>query len=186
MESALAAAVMAIPARNSSPFAVVSPERTFFVTSSIFEKRRLLQSDRSAQLFLQVLYDYRDQKKFRLHDFVVMPDHFHLLITVGADSSIERAVQFIKGGFAYRAGKELGFLAPVRQKGFSEVRVLDESTCTTIREYIRQNPVRRNLASTPEEYRFSSAFGGFELDALPQRLKPFLSCFPGGAPEGAP
>jgi putative transposase len=34
-----------------------------------------------------------------------MPDHFHILMTLGREISIERAVQFIKGGFAFRAGK---------------------------------------------------------------------------------
>jgi hypothetical protein len=54
-----------------------------------------------------------------------MPDHFHLLITVGSVISVEKAVQFIKGGFAFRAGRELGFSAPVWQRGFSEIRVSD-------------------------------------------------------------
>lgn len=61
---------------------------------------------------MNVLYDYRKQKKFRLHEFVVMPDHFHILLTVESDSTIERVVQYIKGGFAFRAGRELGFHAP--------------------------------------------------------------------------
>src|SRR5713226_284703 len=107
---------MAIPLRHSNPLHVIAGARTFFVTSSISGKRNLLQSDRSAGLFIRVLYDYRTQRKFRLHEFVVMPDHFHALLTVECDMSIERALQFIKGGFAFRAGRELGFSAPVWQK----------------------------------------------------------------------
>jgi len=72
--------------------------RTFFVTSSIAGKRNLLQSDRSARLLVDVLYQYRSQGKYLLRDFVVMPDHFHVLVTGGQDISIERAVQLIKGG----------------------------------------------------------------------------------------
>ena len=90
----------------------------FFVTSSIADKRKLLQSDRSAGLFIRTLYEYRAEGKFRLHEYVVMPDHFHVLLTVDAGMSVERAVQFIKGGFAFRAGKELGMRSPVWQKGF--------------------------------------------------------------------
>jgi len=99
---------MAIPIRHSNSSHIVADARTFFVTSSIAEKRNLLQSDRSARLFIRVLYDYRAQGKFRLHEFVVMPDHFHLLLTVGGDLTIEQAVQFIKGGFAFRAGRDSG------------------------------------------------------------------------------
>ena len=121
---------------------------------------------------MRVLYDYRDQNKFRLHEFVVMPDHFHALITVECDITIERAVQFIKGGFAFRAGREFGFSAPIWQKGFSEVRVLDAEAYLRTSGYIRNNPVAGQLADVAEAYPYSSAYPEFELDPVPQGLKP--------------
>jgi putative transposase len=163
---------MSIPRRHSDPARAVAYQRTFFVTSSIFGKRSLLQSMRAAKLLVEVLYDYRTQGRYLLHEFAIMPDHFHLLITVGSNITIERAVQFIKGGFAFRAGRELGFCAPVWQRGFSEIRILDAPTFLKTRAYIHANPVKRGLAAAPAEYEFSSARSGFELDAPPQWLKP--------------
>ncbi len=163
---------MSIPPRRAEPEQISSNARTFFVTSSTWDKRNLLQSDRAAGLFLKVLYECRVQGKFRLHEFVVMPDHFHLLITVGSEISVEKAVQFIKGGFAFRAGKELGMKAPFWQKGFSEVRILDSPAYAQVREYIHGNPVKHRLVLTPDQYPFSSAHSGFELDPPPQGLKP--------------
>lgn len=158
---------MAIPARNSPPSHIAASARMFFVTSSIAEKRNLLQSDRAAKLFIAVLYDYRSQSKFRLHEFVVMPDHFHAVITVGCGLSIERAMQFIKGGFAFRAGRAFGFKAPVWQRGFSEVRIMDERAFENVRSYIHSNPVARNLVLNPEDFPYSSAFPDYELDPGP-------------------
>ncbi len=163
---------MAIPARHSDSDCIAATSRTFFVTSSTWGKRSLLQSQRAASLFIEVFYKYRLQGKFRLHEFVVMPDHFHMLITVDADLSIERAVQFIKGGFAHRAGKELGFRSPVWQKGFSEVRVLTSAQYSRIRDYIRGNPVARHLVEDAADFPYSSTHAGFELDLPPQGLKP--------------
>jgi putative transposase len=163
---------MAIPIRHADPAHVTAGARTFFVTSSISGKRNLLQSDRSAGLFVCVLYGYRAQRKFRLHEFVVMPDHFHLLVTVECDLTIERAVQFVKGGFAFRAGKELGFRSPVWQKGFSEVRILEAGAFLRTAEYIRNNPVARYLVANAAQYPYSSAHLGFDLDPAPQGLKP--------------
>jgi putative transposase len=177
---------MAIPIRNSDPSHAVAGVRTFFVTSSIAEKRNLLQSDRSAGLFVRVLYDYRAQRKFRLHEFVVMPDHFHLLLTVGCDLTVERAVQFIKGGFAFRAGRELGFMAPVWQKGFSEIRILDVEAFQRAGEYIRNNPVTRHLVSEAAEFPHSSAHIGFELDPVPQGLKPVNVAYRSGIAKAMP
>ncbi len=163
---------MAIPLRHADPARATAGSRTFFVTSSIAGKRTLLQSDRAAGLFVRVLYDYRAQKKFRLHEFVVMPDHFHVLLTVESEMTIERAVQFIKGGFAFRAGRELGFRAPVWQKGFSEMRILDAQAFEHAAEYIRKNPVVQGLVGEAAQYPYSSAYPGFELDPAPQGLKP--------------
>ena len=173
----VSAAAMSIPDRHASPENVAAGARTFFVTSSTWGRRHLLQSERSAPLFIRVLYEYRAQRRYRLHEFVVMPDHFHLLITTGADTTIERAVQFVKGGFAFRAGRELGMRAPVWQKGFSDARISDAVALARARDYIHRNLVARALATSPEAYPYSSAHHssahpGFEFDPPPPRLKP--------------
>jgi putative transposase len=168
---------MSIPIRNADRSHVIASVRTFFVTSSTWGKRGLLQSARAAGLMIDVLYHYREQRKYLLHEFVIMPDHFHVLITVGAEMTVEKAVQFIKGGFAFRAGRELGFRAPVWQKGFSEIRVNEREAFRKIREYIHTNPVQRFLVMVSADYPYSSAHSGFELGTPPQRLK--------ALPEGA-
>jgi putative transposase len=93
---------MAKPARNAHPDTILSPARTFFATTKTSQGRPLLQSERNAALMIDVLRSYVAAGRFRLHDFVVMPDHVHVLMTVGADMTIEKAMQFIKGGFSYR------------------------------------------------------------------------------------
>ena len=60
-----------------------------------------------AELFLDTLQRYREQHKFLLHEFVLMPDHFHLLLTPAPEVPMEKAVQLIKGGFSFRVKKEL-------------------------------------------------------------------------------
>lgn len=162
---------MATPTRRADPSRIKAGARTFFVTSSTWGKQNLLQSDRAAGLFVRVLYDYRAQNKFRLHEFVVMPDHFHLLLTVESEMTIERAVQFIKGGFSFRAGKELGMRSPVWQKGFSEVRISDAEAFQQVRNYIRNNPVMRRLVADAADYQWSSAHPGFELDPVPSGIE---------------
>ena len=68
-----------------------------------------MQTDRMAALFIEVIRCYMRAGKFRVHEFVVMPNHVHLLMTVGADMSIEKTMQLIKGNFSFRARTELEF-----------------------------------------------------------------------------
>jgi putative transposase len=126
-----------------------------------------------AGLFVEVLFHYRSQGKYLLHEFVVMPDHFHLLIT--PVETLERAVQLVKGGFFYRARKELNFTGEIWQPSYYDRRVRDLEEYFAFRDYIRRNPMKRGLAQLPEGFVYSSAAPGFQLDGLPQRLKP-LSC----------
>ncbi len=114
--------------------------------------RALLQSERNAMLFIDVLRSYVAARKLQVHDFVVMPDHVHLLITVDGDMSIEKAVQFIKGGFSYRLKKQSGYSGEVWQRGFSEVRVDDRENFLRHRDYIAQNPVKRGLVDSPDKF----------------------------------
>ena len=93
-----------------------------------------------------------------IHDFVVMPDHVHILLTLPGDLKVEKAMQLIKGGFSFRVGRELGFPGEVWQRGFTDVVVADELSQARLRASIDQNPVRAGLASSGEEYPFGSAF----------------------------
>ena len=130
----------------------MSPLRTFFVSTKTSMGRALLQSERNATLLIDVLRSYVKAGKFELHDFVVMPDHLHLLITVQGGMTIERAMQLIKGGFSFRLRSEFGYLGEVWQRGFSEVRVYDRKSFLRYRLYIAQNPVKRGLADEAEKF----------------------------------
>jgi putative transposase len=153
------------------------------VTTETWNRRALFRAQPWARLFMDTLYHYRGSA-CQLHEFVVMPDHIHVLITPVA--SLEKAVQFIKGGFSYRAKKELGSNLEVWQMGFSDHRIRDAKDYAEHVHYIRQNPARKRLVEKPAQYAFSSAFPGFELDDVPQGLKPQCSAELSGAPEGAP
>ncbi len=120
--------------------------------------RALLQSERNAVLLIDVLRENVKASKFRIHDFVVMPDHVHLLITVDRDLAIEKAIQLIKGGFSFRLKKEFGYAGEVWQRGFSEVRVNDRQSFLQHREYIAQNPVRAGLAGSAEKFPYCYTF----------------------------
>jgi putative transposase len=114
--------------------------------------RRLLQSERNAELLIDVLRSLVVEHAFKLHDFVIMPDHLHLLLTVADEMTVEKAMQLVKGRFSFRVGKELGFKGEVWQRGFSEVQVLGEESFDGHRAYIADNPVKAGLVDAPEAY----------------------------------
>lgn len=148
----LLAPAMSRPVRNAHSSAIPAHRRTFFATTKTSMGRRMFQSEPNAVLLVDVLRSCLIEREFKLHDFVIMPDHVHLLITVDGKMTIEKAMQLIKGRFSYRMKRERGYLGDVWQGGFSEVRVEDRESFSRHIEYIAQNPVKAGLVSSSEEY----------------------------------
>ena len=158
--------------------------QTYFVTSNTEERRPFFRHERWAKLFLETLYGYRPER-FLLHAFVLMPDHFHLIITPSA--SLELAVQCIKGGFSFRAKREFKWIGGIWVTEYSDHRIRDDEDFEIHRAYIAKNPIKAGLVERAGEYLYSSANGSFEIDAFPQGLKPQTSSVASiGAAKAAP
>ena len=130
----------------------------------------IFHRDSRARLMIDTLFDYREQGKYLLHEFVVMPDHIHVLLTPEAVISLERAVQFIKGGFSYRLRKIERIEA--WQPSFTNHRIRDAEDYDRHRSYVRFNPVRAKLVTELGAYPYSSVSPSFRVDESPQGLKP--------------
>jgi REP-associated tyrosine transposase len=113
-----------------------------------------------------------DGVKLTVHAVVVMPDHVHLILTPlqsaqpgaavphrqGMDQgqcfSFEEILGGIKGASAHSINKLLGRKGTVWQdESFDHVLRSEESLTEKI-AYLLQNPVRRGLATAPENYRW--------------------------------
>ncbi len=143
--------------------------QTYFVTSDTWERRALFHAESWARLFFKTLLLHRGEA-YLLHEFVLMPDHFHLLITPLV--ALEKVVQLIKGRFSYQAKKELGSNMEIWRRGFADHRIRDAEDYDKHLHYIHLNPVKKHLCASPVEYRYSSAYPGWKLDPIPQGLKP--------------
>jgi putative transposase len=148
-------------------------QRTFFITTVTWQRLPIFRVEARARLLIEVMFGYRDLGKYLLHEFVLMPDHIHLLLTPADEISMERAVQFIKGGYSYRVRK----VEKIRvwQESFTNHRIRDAEDFERHGEYVRMNPVRARLVREAVGYAFSSANSAFRLDEVPQGLKPSFS-----------
>ena len=153
-------------------------DRTFFVTSVTWQRRELFRREKTARLFLETLFAYRERGIFQLYEFVLMPDHLHLLLAPNATISLEKTMQFIKGGFSHRFMKETGSKMEIWERSFTNHRIRDERDYEQHRRYIdyqqhrryvQENPVRAGFVKVSRDY--PSAHSGFLLDEAPQRLK---------------
>jgi len=147
-------------------------ERTFFATSVTWQRRSIFRSERAARLFLDTLFSYRDRGIFQLYEFVLMPDHVHLLLAPKPTVALEHAMQFIKGRIFPSLYEETRSKMEIWERSFTNHRIRNWEDYARHRNYIHLNPVQAVLAQCPQDYPYFSANGGFLVDAVPQRLKP--------------
>ena len=148
------------------------PGCTYFVTTDTRQKRELFRVTELAEIVVQRIISCRAQGAYLLHEFVLMPNHLHLLITPRDTTSFEKAIQLIKGGSSHQIHEQRGHRMEIWQPGFHEWTVRDAGDYDARVEYIRMNPVRAKLVDRSEEWPYSSASGRFRLDDIPQGLKP--------------
>ena len=145
--------------------------RTFFISTATWERRSLLQSTPLCDLLLNVLRENRTKQRFDLHEFVIMRDHVHLILTPSSLVPLEKAIQFIKGGFSFRAKKDLNLMGEIWQQGYNEQRITDAHDYTEKAAYIQMNPVKAGYVDHPNQFPYSSARLKAEIDPPPSHFQ---------------
>ena len=119
-------------------------------------------------LFLKILEEARHKYRFVVHGYVVMPEHFHLLITEPEVGDPSVVMKVIKERFTRQLNRKRkrtssaqtalwdGTPDPVWQKRFYDFNVWSERKHMEKLRYLHRNPVRRGLVEQPDEWRWSS------------------------------
>lgn len=151
------------------------PGHAHELTFSCYEKLPLFKDDKACGYLADAISRARNKHSFDLWAYVFMPDHIHLLIYPREHLySIASILQSIKQPVARKAilkwrrsnAAVLNRLASrstdnryhfwQNGPGFDR-NVTDLSVVRSMAEYIHNNPVRKELASAPEEWYWSSA-----------------------------
>jgi putative transposase len=130
---------------------------TYFITICAHMQQNLFQRDEVAELMVATFLKYRDAGEFELHEYVVMPNHIHLLLSLNDQQQLGRVIQLIKGGFSHSLRENEIVFRAVWEHRYHDRRVRDANEFAEFSQYVRQNPVRKGLVQQAEDYPYSSA-----------------------------
>lgn len=124
----------------------VNTAACYFVTICVKERRAapLLSGNMAAELIASVAHLHQIGRWYA-HPFLIMPDHVHGLISTPTTESMSVQVSSWKGFTA----KKLGVSWQVR---FFDHRIRHDESLDEKVHYIRMNPVRRGLVTSPEQW----------------------------------
>lgn len=135
-----------------------------FLTCSCADDRPYFNDDWVCELFVDALERTRTKHKFALLAWVVMPEHFHLLLIPRLpESPVDAVLNMLKSTSSRRAmarWRDTGGSAPSKfwlpGGGYDRNARGNRSGADLIR-YIHENPVRRGLVAKATDWRWSSA-----------------------------
>jgi putative transposase len=141
-------------------------EQLYFLTFQTASRTPFFRNEAWAELMLHTLDRYKAE--YALHDFVIMVDHLHLLVT--AHRAVERSVQLMKGGFSFEAKRKLGWSGEIWQPGFSDHRIRDAEDARVHVAYIAKNVA----ALRKPDWKYCGVKCGLVMEPFPQWLKPLF------------
>lgn len=142
-----------------------------FITFSCYERRQLLDTVRTRNLFVKILGQVRNRCGALLIGYVVMPEHVHLLISEPTRGNLAQLLQVLKQRVsrAMRTRKRcppgqlsLNFPATGSElRRFWQRRYYDFNVYTAKKlqeklEYMYANPIKRKLVTHPRDWPWSS------------------------------
>lgn len=119
--------------------------------------RRLLFGSAEKEIILQTILDTCRQRRVQLHAFVIMGNHFHLVLTTQNDVSISELMQQIDWQITIRYNRLHQTVGTLWQGPFKHT-VWEPTAANLLRliDYVHANPLRAGLVSEPADYRWSS------------------------------
>jgi putative transposase len=135
----------------------LKPYATYHVGTKI-NRDEIIFDDKTSALFLDTVDRCKKKYSFKVHNFVVMGNHVHLMITPGKNSPLPKIMQWINSVFAKAYNKMTGQSGHVwKERYFSVIIETVEQFIVTF-EYIVKNPLRANLVRYARDFRHSGLY----------------------------
>lgn len=107
-------------------------------------------------LYLRSLRKAARQYECRIHAYVLMTNHTHLLVTPGGERSIPLVMQAMGRTYVQMLNKKYNRTGTLWEGRYKASLVQDEGYLLACHKYIELNPVRAGLVSAPGDYPYSS------------------------------
>ena len=151
--------------RRTTPF---QPDAYYHVYNRGHNRSAIFFKPENYVFFLKRLRQYIAGEQAQVIAYVLMPNHYHLLVKVqGSDFS--HAMQNFSISYAKAINKQEQRSGALFQGAFQAIRVDQDAYLLHLSRYIHLNPVRAGLAQKPQDWVYSSypEFIGLRQGILP-------------------
>lgn len=127
----------------------------YHVTSRGNERRKIVVNDADRWQFLKVLAEVVEEEKVVCHAWVLMDNHYHLLLETPA-GNLSRAMKYLNGIYTQRFNRKHHRTGRLFRGRFKAIVVEKEAYLKELCRYLVLNPVRAKIVKKPEQWKWSS------------------------------
>ena len=136
----------------------------YFITARAAGQRPIFASPSVAHILIAGIRWLRDTGRIWIIGYVIIPDHVHLLLVLRRGATLSQVMQVWKGFMARELRQKCGLSPPVWQRGCYDHAIRDAKDLRVRLDYLHDNPVRKSMVETAEDYEFSTANSAYEGD----------------------
>ena len=129
--------------------------KAVYITTKTWKNQKVFISDDRVNLIYESLDQIYNKYEFEINGFVIMPDHFHLII-VSQQNNLSDIMHDLKGKVASFMLKQGIIKTKLWQKSFHNHVIRNDKDLIKKLNYLHKNPLRAGLVKEPALYKYSS------------------------------
>src|SRR5947207_10831450 len=102
------------------PMRINRPGAWFHVTGRASERKNLFREDRDRRHWQELLPDFVHTFRLRLHAYVLMENHYHLLLET-TEGNLSRAMQWLQTSYSMWFNRKYGRVGPLFRGRFKAI-----------------------------------------------------------------
>src|SRR3989304_10587763 len=135
----------------------IKGDGVFHVISRGNNKQWIFHEEEDFKKFLEIVDLHKKAKPFYLYHYVLLNNHFHLLLEPGPGQIISKILQGIKLSYVYYYRKKYNYFGHLFQDRFKSILIQKDSYLLSCGAYIELNPVRAKIIKSAEGYQYRSS-----------------------------
>jgi len=128
----------------------------YLITTNVKDRRPLFAERSCCQIVIDGIRFLRTRLGHRVHAYVLMPDHLHLVVTPRESGNVSQIMHSLKLHTSREIGVLLGSKGGIWQARFYERALRTPRDVEEAIVYVHDNPIKAGLADRPEDYDWSS------------------------------
>lgn len=139
----------------------------YHITARGNERKRIFFTKSDYERFKACLKEAEDKYGFRLHCYVLMSNHYHLLMET-AEGNLSKGMHYVNASFTNFINRRKGRVGHLLQGRYRAILIEQDTYLLELSRYIHLNPVRAGMVERPEKYPYSSygAYADGKADEL--------------------